>query len=201
MPLQPALVEQSTRETLKRPTEATGLAQTTKTLSEDVRFKEIIGYHARSFQFALYCCRGDRAEAEDALQQSYAYLLGGGLASFRGEAQLKTWWFGIIRQTALGFFRKLKRRAKKLLSQIEDPPPITKTPELVTEEREQNKKLAMLLQSLPEAQRLALQLYYYEEMTLDEIASVLGSPKSTIQSRIKAGEKTLQARLEEEGLV
>ena len=168
-------------------------------LSEDARLKEILGYHARSFQFALYCCRGDRAEAEDALQQSYAYLLGGGLASFRGEAQVKTWWFGVIRQTSLGFFRKLARRAKKLLSQRAEPPPTPKTPELVLEEREQNKRLAAMLQRLPEAQRLTLQLYYYEEMTLDEIAIVLGCPKSTIQSRLKAGEKTLQARVEKEG--
>ena len=168
-------------------------------LKEDARLREILGYHARSFQFALYCCRGDRAEAEDALQQSYTYLLGGGLASFRGEAQLKTWWFGVIRQTSLGFFRKLARRARKLLSHQEEAPPTPKTPELVTEEREQNKRLARLLQSLPEAQRLPLQLHYYEEMTLDEIAVVLGSPKSTIQSRLKAGEKALQARLEQEG--
>jgi RNA polymerase sigma factor (sigma-70 family) len=168
---------------------------------EDARLKEILGYHARSFQFALSCCRGDRAEAEDVLQQSYTYLLTGGLSLFRGESSVKTWWFGVIRQTALGFFRKLSRRAKKLLSQKDDPPPIVKSPELVTEEREQNKRLALLLQRLSEPQRLALQLHYYEEMTLDEVAAVLGKPKSTIQSRVKAGEAALAVLLEQEGLL
>lgn len=163
------------------------------------KLKEILSFHERSFQFALHCCRGDRAEAEDVLQQAYTYAVSGGLDSFRGEAQLRTWWFGVLRQTAHGFFRTLTRRAKRLLSFKEDPLP-EKTPEHVTEEREKSRRLALLLYRLPEAQRLSLQLYYYEEMTLEEISSVLASPKTTIQSRIKAGEKALQALLEEEGL-
>lgn len=175
---------------------SSGLTQTA-----EERLAQILAYHESSFQFALRCCRGDRQEAEDVLQQAYAAILDGAWLTYRGEAALKTWWFGLIRGIALGFFRKLARRTRKLL-QAPEPAVAPTTPEREAEVRERSRKIAALIHKLPEKQRLPMHLYYYEEMTLEEIGKVLGvSSVSTIQSRIKAGQRAFQKLLLEEGLL
>lgn len=161
--------------------------------------ERLLPFHERSFQFALRCCRGDRAEAEDLLQRAYASALGGGLSGYRGESELKTWWFGVLRRMATGFFRTLARRAKKLLAA--EPPEEAHSPERELQARERRRRLAALLHQLPEEQRLPLYLHFYEEMTLEQIGAVLGvAAKTTIQSRIKAGQRRLEALLTQEGL-
>ena len=53
-------------------------------------------------------------------------------------------------------------------------------PEAKTEKKEMNRLLANVIDSLPEKERLVLTLYYYEEMTLKEIAEVLGVSESRV---------------------
>jgi RNA polymerase sigma-70 factor (ECF subfamily) len=167
--------------------------------SGEALVQRLLPFHERSFSFALRCCRGDREEAADVLQHAYAAVLGGRGSQFRGESELKTWWFGVLRQMAFGWFRTVSRRARRLL---EAPAP----EEFVNAEqhlqaKERSRKIAALLHQLPDAQRLPLHLYFYEEMTLEQIGAVLGiSAKTTVQSRIKAGQKQLETLLSAEGI-
>src|SRR6266566_2736995 len=66
---------------------------------------ELEKLHGASFGWALSCCRRDRAEAEEVLQTVYLKILEG-KARYRGEANLKTWLFAVIRKTAIGEHRK-----------------------------------------------------------------------------------------------
>lgn len=56
------------------------------------------------------------------------------------------------------------------------------------------------LQSLPEAQRLALVLRTYHGMTTVEIAELTGEPPGTIRSRVFHGLRKMQAALDEMGV-
>lgn len=49
-----------------------------------------------------------------------------------------------------------------------------KTPETLYEEKRQREKIASLIDRLPEKERLVLSLYYWDELTMKEIASALG---------------------------
>jgi RNA polymerase sigma-70 factor (ECF subfamily) len=51
------------------------------------------------------------------------------------------------------------------------------------------------LEELPEAQRQALGLAFFEELTHDEVASALALPLGTAKSRIRAGLQSLRLRL------
>lgn len=53
------------------------------------------------------------------------------------------------------------------------------------------------LQCLPEIQREAISLYYYDGLKLREIASITGVGLSTVKSRIKQGMEKLKARIKE----
>ena len=54
--------------------------------------------------------------------------------------------------------------------------------------------------TLPVKDREVLLLYYYEEMTIVEIAQILNRPESTIKSRLQRAREKLKSRLAEEVL-
>ena len=53
-------------------------------------------------------------------------------------------------------------------------------PEAILQEKETKKILAEIIESLPEKERLVITLYYYEEMTLKEIAAILKVTESRV---------------------
>src|SRR5438045_9689778 len=65
--------------------------------------------HPAAFGWALACCLGDRAAAEDALQASYLKILDG-RARFDGRASFRTWLFSVVRYTAAEQRRLAGRR-------------------------------------------------------------------------------------------
>jgi len=60
--------------------------------------RELDQLHPAAFGWALACCAGDRAAAEDALQASYLKILEG-RARFDGRARFRTWLFSVVRYT------------------------------------------------------------------------------------------------------
>src|SRR5438128_7373584 len=67
--------------------------------------RELDQLHPAAFGWALACCAGDRAAAEDALQASYLKILDG-RARFDGRASFRTWLFSVVRYTAAGQRRR-----------------------------------------------------------------------------------------------
>lgn len=57
-------------------------------------------------------------------------------------------------------------------------------------------RLEQLLATLPEAQRAALVLRYQEDLTPEEIATVLHAPLATVKSHLQRGLKLLRAKAE-----
>src|SRR6266404_8577953 len=76
---------------------------------------ELEKLHGASFGWALSCCRRDRAEAEEVLQTVYLKILEG-KARYRGESNLETWLFAVIRKTAITEQRKRLLRALKSIA-------------------------------------------------------------------------------------
>jgi RNA polymerase sigma-70 factor (ECF subfamily) len=61
---------------------------------------------------------------------------------------------------------------------------------------EQGTAVRRALADLPEAQRIALQLAYFEGLSQSEIAERLGEPLGTIKTRMQLGMKKLRERLQ-----
>jgi RNA polymerase sigma-70 factor, ECF subfamily len=60
--------------------------------------------------------------------------------------------------------------------------------------------LRRLVGALPEPQRLALTLYYFEERAVAEVAAMLGLPEATVKTHLHRGRARLRAQLAEQGL-
>ncbi|MBQ8911547.1 MAG: sigma-70 family RNA polymerase sigma factor, partial [Clostridia bacterium] len=69
-------------------------------------------------------------------------------------------------------------------------------PERVLEDKEFQRIMQQLLDELPGEQRAALMLYYYEKMSVKQIASIQGVGEGTVKSRLNYGIKAVKVRVE-----
>ena len=131
----------------------------------------------------------DRTLAEDAVQDTFlkAYR---SLASFRGECSEKTWLMKIAINTCCDL-----RRAHRLRSI--DP---RRIPELLPQAAEPfapaEEELVTQVIQLPRKLREVILLYYYQDMTVTEIAVSLGISQSSVSGRLKRARGKLRTLLE-----
>jgi RNA polymerase sigma-70 factor, ECF subfamily len=126
---------------------------------------------------------GDTGAAEDVLQEVFLQLWRNPQAFDANRGKLSSWLAVIARNRAIDHLRK-----RPLESDIEDLPLSTG----VSLENEAAQRLAVekirgVLSRLPQEQRRALEMAFFEGMTHTEIASKTGDPLGTIKTRIRAG--------------
>jgi RNA polymerase sigma factor (sigma-70 family) len=128
--------------------------------------------HPSSYGWALLCAHRRDDDARDTLQQAYEKVFSGKVI-FEGRSSLRTWFFGVIRLTALEHhrFRMAPHREVAHAQQTEQDE--TPTPSESLAERQRAKLIADVLRELPERQREVLHLVFYEGLTLKEAASVM----------------------------
>lgn len=136
----------------------------------------------------------DKAECEDIIQEVFISAFNN-LSRFRHEASYKTW---LIRMTInkckdyhrLWSIRNLiYKPAVKLMKKGDSA-----EEELIGEETA--KEVASKVASLPPKYKEILILYYYQEMTMQEISEVLEININTVKSRLLRGKGLLQTKLE-----
>ena len=160
---------------------------------------ELERLHGDTFGWALALCEGDRAEAEDVLQSAYLRVLSGG-ARFEGRSSVKTWLFGVVRRV-----RSERRRsvALRLLARLRwlapgreaDPAPGPVENALRAERVARTRKA---LARLSGRQRDTLHLVFYQEMTIEEAAGILGITAGSARTHYERGKARLRALLAEE---
>lgn len=154
--------------------------------------------HTDAFGWAIACCRGDRTEAADLLQSVYLLVLEG-KARFEGRSSFKTWLFSVIRRA--GFRRRfLPAVALKKLGQAWLRPGSQASSESDFARAELSEKVRKLLACLAGRQREVLHLVFYQEMTIEEAAAVMGVSVGSARTHYERGKKRLGARLRESGI-
>ena len=133
------------------------------------------------------CVTHSEADAEDAAAQAVLNCYRR-LASLRREDAFDAWLMRACLNEAHSILRRRKRT--ELRGDWPDLP--------AGEERKP--ELTPLLMRLPEKERVPLELMYFENYPLEEIAAVLGVPRGTAASRLSRGRRRLRAIIEEEGL-
>jgi len=158
---------------------------------------ELEKLHSASFGWALSCCGRDRGEAEEVLQTVYLKILEG-KARFRGEANLKTWLFAVIRNTAISEHRRSLLRGLRLTADREaatEQIPVYATPTEGFERSETQAQFQNALKSLPARQREALHLVFYEDLSLREAAEVMRVSIGSARQHYERGKKRLRETL------
>jgi RNA polymerase sigma factor (sigma-70 family) len=161
---------------------------------------ELERLHGPSFGWALSCCRRDHAEAEEVLQTVYLKILEG-KARYRGESNLKTWLFAVIRKTALTAQRKSLLRALKSKARSNHATERTSfvgEPAAEFERSEVRERFQRALECLPARQREALHLVFYEDLSVREAADVMCVSIGTARQHYERGKKRLRELLDRE---
>ena len=170
-------------------------------MNRDELEAEMARLHPDAFAWALRCSSGRREEAEDALHAAYFRIIDG-KARFDGRSSFRTWLFGVIRRTALEERRKGWLRLVRLQRWFErsgsDGDQRTDPGGLVAGETAARLKNA--LGELSKRQQEILHLVFYQELSVQEAAEVLGMPVGTARTHYERGKTRLRAMLAGEGL-
>lgn len=141
----------------------------------------------------------------DILQDSYvkAFLH---MDSFKGDDKFLPWIKQIAANTARDW---LKKKKPMLFTDLNDDDDDMAFEEQIEDEREENipeklieqketiRIVREIVDSLPDDQRAVIGMYYYENMSVNDIASAMGASQSAIKSRLKYGRDKIKAKVEE----
>jgi RNA polymerase sigma factor (sigma-70 family) len=161
---------------------------------------ELERLHPASFGWALWCCDHRREEAEDVLQTAYLKVLEG-TARFDARSSLRTWFFAVVRRTA--WEQRRRRWVRELLLGRW----FAQQPALFVEQGEdtvlagsgESHELRQSLAALPVRQREVLHLVFYQELTIEEAAKVLGISLGTARTHFERGKARLRELLQPRG--
>lgn len=158
-------------------------------------FSQIVGQHQDAVYTICYRMTGNPAEAEDMAQEAFLRLYRS-LPRLRRGTRLRAWLHKVAVNVCLDALRKRKDATLPLdelrEGHLEPPTPHGEThPEDAYLRGEQQLDVQKALLRLPGEYRAALFLRYYGELSYKEIASTLGVPVSTVETRIFRAKKML----------
>lgn len=127
-------------------------------------------------------------DAEDAVSEAVVRAFES-LPALRCDAAVRPWLMKITARCCYDRLRRLRRETP-----CEDPEPLC-----APVEPHGDGTLADLIAQLPDGQREAITLYYYEGFSAQEVAQALGVPRPTACMRLSRGRKRLRWLIETEG--
>ncbi|HEY8488848.1 MAG TPA: RNA polymerase sigma factor [Thermaerobacter sp.] len=157
-------------------------------------------YHGPLWAYAWRCTR-DYHAAQDLVQETFMALLEKGHTLQRPGA-LKQWLFRVLTRRILDWQKAACRREVAVgdtgIPSAEPGAPRGGVISLaeVMEGKEQRQRVSVALQKLPPAQRAVIVLRFYHDLSLPEIADILGTPVGTVKSRLHYGLRALYAQLQ-----
>lgn len=149
-------------------------------------------YHYRLVRYLVYLT-ARRESAEDLVQDTWIRVLERA-AQYNGRGRFEPWLFSIARNLAFDYLR----REQSSDATLDDAAAAAvDSPFQAAARSEDAARIASALSGLPPLYREALLLRFQEELSLEEVAQVVGAPVSTVSSRIQRGLAQLRAQFEE----
>lgn len=158
---------------------------------EQQLYAELINrYKGYAFTIALKILQ-NRPEAEEAAQDAFIKALHN-LAKFNREAKFSTWLYRIAFNTAISY----KRKSKAIFQSIDNVQiGLEHEGQGNTELDDRKKFIELAMRKLTEADRLAVNLFYLQEFSLEEIAEITGMQANTVKVRVHRARQRLADEL------
>ena len=156
------------------------------------RFIDLVRAEQESLRrFLLALCGGDAAEADDIAQDALvrAYVASG---SFLGLSKFSTWLFRIAYNCYIDHHRRI--RPDTVSADSAQALSIPSCDETDASFRYQ--RLYQALESLPEKEKAAIVLHYFEDRSIKEISSILEIPAGTVKYHLSIGRNHLKSLLQ-----
>ncbi|HTZ02438.1 MAG TPA: sigma-70 family RNA polymerase sigma factor [Xanthobacteraceae bacterium] len=154
-------------------------------------------HRVRVFRFLLRIVNSEDT-AQDLLNEVFLDVWRGA-ARFEARSQVTTWILGIARFKGLS---ALRRRSFDTLDDamaeaIEEP---GDNPEAVMQKLDRSAVLQACLRQLSAAHRQVIDLVYYHEQSIEEIARIIGVPENTVKTRVFHARKRIAELMAARGI-
>jgi RNA polymerase sigma-70 factor (ECF subfamily) len=164
------------------------------------RFGELMDRHKDRALTLAFRLVNDRQVAEELVQDAFVRVYRN-LDSFRGEAKFSTWFYRILYNVCMTRVTRTPLR-DMLTDPMEEGNSDADMPQSadpsVLDQIEKRETIAMLHEELgriPTQYRVALTLFYVQEMSHEEMAAVLQMPIGTIKTNLSRGRTALRERV------
>jgi RNA polymerase sigma-70 factor (ECF subfamily) len=152
------------------------------------------------YSFILKMVR-DEKEAEDILQEGFAYIWRRASTYDPARSSAFTWAVMILRNKAIDRLRvrqRIERTFEKATIEFSHFSEADESSAGEAERRDQGALVRSALQEIPEEQKQAVELAFFTGLTHEQIAEQLGTPLGTIKARIRRGLLKLRDFLKED---
>ena len=154
-------------------------------------------HHVRVFRFGLRLVR-DEQIAEDLISEVFLDVWRQA-GKFEGRSAVSTWLLAITRFKALSALRRRKDAEldDETAKAIEDT---SDDPEVVVAEAGYRGSAAQVHRRLSAEHREMIDLVYYHEKSVEEVAGIIGIPENTVKTRMFYARKKLAELLKKAGV-
>jgi len=177
---------------------STLMADDTKALAQGLKRRDpelldrlIEQYQYRLFRYLVYLT-GSRERAEDFFQETWIRVLERG-QQYDGKSKFEAWLFAIARHLVIDWQRQKKTQSLDSLMDPEQGPPLEiaaqdePSPLHYVLDHEERENIQASLSRIPAIYREVLLLRFQEELQIEEMATLLDAPISTVKSRLYRG--------------
>ena len=154
-------------------------------------FAELVGRHTQMFFAAAYRVCGDVIQAEDIVQDAFLKFW---TKPQRFDAtkgvKFTTWFYRVVTNVAIDAMRKKKPHVSDEIVNLMADKNALADEQLVASE--QSQALEAAIQELPERQKTALNLCFYEGVSNKEAADIMGVSVKAVESLLMRAKKALK---------
>jgi RNA polymerase sigma-70 factor (ECF subfamily) len=154
-------------------------------------------HHVRVYRFVLRLVRNE-ATAEDLISEVFLDIWRQA-GKFEGRSQVSTWMLSIARFKALSVLRRRPEEEldEETAERIEDQ---SDDPETALAKKDKGALLRQCLTALSAEHREIVDLVYYHEKSVEEVAGIVGIPEATVKTRMFYARKKLSELLKKQGI-
>jgi RNA polymerase sigma-70 factor (ECF subfamily) len=159
---------------------------------DGLAWRDIMDRHASAILGHAWYMLGDRAEAEDVVQETFVRLMAKARAWQSGGAKLRTWLYRVAINLCID-----RRRARRTvpLDGIPEMPDPASDEGLRSRDIDRTRSVRRALAELPDRQRVALTLVHFEGLSNIEAAAALEVSVDALESLLARGRRTLRESL------
>ncbi|MBR4127678.1 MAG: sigma-70 family RNA polymerase sigma factor [Alphaproteobacteria bacterium] len=159
--------------------------------SDAQAFQELLSrYEKRVFALAWRLCF-DQTEAEDLTQETFLKIWRNA-GTWKPEAKLETWIYRVLYNLFIDSRRRVRGQTEELSEDIRSD---EASPEQALIQKRTAQDVVKALNELPDRQKEALVLCYYQEMKAKDAADILSVSQSALEALLFRARQTLKEKL------
>jgi RNA polymerase sigma-70 factor (ECF subfamily) len=138
-------------------------------------FAELLKRHREKVYWACRRMLKSHEDADDVAQNVFIKVYRS-LNQFQEEAQFSTWIYKIATNESINFLRAQKvRETDSIDNLVAEPTESSARPDEALHQSEQRAVIEAAIAALPEKQRAVFVMRYYDELSYEEIAEIVGT--------------------------